>query len=349
MSATGADGAPGRQPPQRRILPGVEAAGQAARDPGGWAVRDGRKLTRWLALAAAIGMFVVLAQGALVTTTGSGEGCGQSWPLCRGEFVPTYAIETMIEFSHRFVTGVEGFLIMGAAVGALSREIAECGDSPGVLNWLQDECRLDRAAARSLRNFVARQIRVAGVVPDDRTVLIETFRDPAGEMGLDYHYDHSPRDRQRTAFAAQLALAAEAGKPAVIHAREADEDVAAVLRDHPAVVAVLHSFSSGLGLLRAGLVLRHYVSFSGMVTFKNWRLDQAILETPMDRLLLETDGPYLAPVPHRGKRNEPAFVRYVAERIAALRQVPLAEVIRRTAENAARVFGLHSLSGSNAP
>lgn len=79
---------------------------------------DRRKLTRWLALAAAIGMFVVLAQGALVTTTGSGEGCGQSWPLCKGEFVPTYAIETMIEFSHRFVTGIEGFLIMGAAIGA---------------------------------------------------------------------------------------------------------------------------------------------------------------------------------------------------------------------------------------
>ena len=123
----------------------------------------------------------------------------------------------------------------------------------------------------------------------------------AGEMGLDYHYDHSPRAEQRAAFEAQLALAGEAGKPAVIHAREADDDVAAVLRNQPGVTAVLHSFSSGPGLLRAGLVLRHYVSFSGMVTFRNWRLDQAILDTPLDRLLLETDGPYLAPVPHRGQ------------------------------------------------
>ena len=97
----------------------------------------------------------------------------------------------------------------------------------------------------------------------------------------------------------------------MIHAREADDDVAAVLRAHPDVPAILHSFSSGPGLLRAGLDLRHYVSFSGMVTFKNWRLDQAILETPLDRILVETDGPYLAPVPHRGKRNEPAFVRQV--------------------------------------
>jgi TatD DNase family protein len=162
----------------------------------------------------------------------------------------------------------------------------------------------------------------------------------AGEMGLDYHYDHSPRDAQRAAFEAQLALAAETGRPAVIHAREADDDVAAVLRNQPDAVAILHSFSSGLGLLRAGLVLRHYVSFSGMVTFRNWRLDQAILETPLDRLLIETDGPYLAPVPHRGKRNEPAFVRQVAERIGAVRALPTDEVIARTGANAARVFGL---------
>ncbi len=161
----------------------------------------------------------------------------------------------------------------------------------------------------------------------------------AGEMGLDYHYDHSPRDRQRAAFEAQLALAGEAGKPAVIHAREADDDVAAILEGQPTVTAILHSFSSGPRLLRAGLVLRHYVSFSGMVTFKNWRLDDAILETPLDRLLVETDGPYLAPAPHRGKRNEPAFVRHVAERIAGVRGMPVEEVIARTGENAVRVFG----------
>ena len=184
----------------------------------------------------------------------------------------------------------------------------------------------------------------SGWTPAAAAWLRERLRDPrvvaAGEMGLDYHYDHSPRAAQRAAFEAQLALAAEAGKPAVIHAREADEDVADVLRNQPEAVAILHSFSSGPGLLRAGLVLRHYVSFSGMVTFRNWRLDHAILETPLDRLLVETDGPYLAPVPHRGKRNEPAFVRQVAERIAAVRGLPTDEVVARTGENAARVFGL---------
>jgi TatD DNase family protein len=161
-----------------------------------------------------------------------------------------------------------------------------------------------------------------------------------GETGLDFHYDHSPRPAQRQAFESQLAIAEETGRPVVIHAREADEEVAAILGNHPAVTTILHSFSSGMALLRAGLVHRHYVSFSGMVTFKNWRLDEAIRETPLDRLLLETDGPYLAPVPHRGKRNEPAFVRHVAERLAAVRGIPVEELIALTGQNAKRVFQL---------
>jgi TatD DNase family protein len=173
--------------------------------------------------------------------------------------------------------------------------------------------------------------------------LREVLRDPrvvaVGETGLDFHYDHSPREQQLRAFEAQLSLAAEAGKPAVIHAREADDDVASVLAAHPRATAILHSFSSGMGLLRAGQVLRHYVSFSGMVTFKNWRLDEAIRETAADRLLLETDGPYLAPVPFRGKRNEPGYVRCVAERVAAVRGMTLEDLIALTGENARRLFG----------
>ena len=180
------------------------------------------------------------------------------------------------------------------------------------------------------------------MVCDPRVVAV-------GETGLDYHYDHAPRATQRLAFEAQLAVAADCGKPAVIHARDADDEVAAILADHTNVTVILHSFSSGMGLLRAGLVHRHYVSFSGMVTFKNWRLDEAIRETPLDRLLVETDGPYLAPVPHRGKRNEPAFVRHVAERIAVVRGLPFEEVIAATAENAERVFQLQLGVGNREP
>jgi TatD DNase family protein len=161
----------------------------------------------------------------------------------------------------------------------------------------------------------------------------------AGEMGLDYHYDYAPRDRQRVAFDAQMDLAAAAGKPAVIHAREADDDVAAVLRNHPGTVAVLHSFSSGPAVLDAGLVLGHYVSFSGMITFKNWRQDDAIRRVPPERLLVETDAPYLAPVPHRGARNEPALVVHVAARLAAVLGLSPDEVAGITTANARRLFG----------
>lgn len=174
--------------------------------------------------------------------------------------------------------------------------------------------------------------------------LSDTLRDPrivaAGETGLDYHYDHAPRPRQREAFDAQLALAADAGKPVVVHARDADDDVVAALRNHPRTVAILHSFSGGPALLDAALALGHYVSFSGMVTFRSWRLDHAIRAVPADRLLVESDAPYLAPVPHRGQRNEPAFVREVAERVAAVRGLALEELAALTSGNAGRVFGI---------
>lgn len=163
----------------------------------------------------------------------------------------------------------------------------------------------------------------------------------AGEMGLDYHYDHSPRPAQRIAFEAQLALAEKHSKPAVIHAREADDDVAAILRNQPGCVTILHSFSSGPGLLRAGLDLGSYVSFSGMITFKNWQQNDAIEAVSLDRILIETDAPYLAPAPYRGKRNEPAFVRRVAEQIALVRRLDVQEVVAATGRNAARVFGLN--------
>jgi TatD DNase family protein len=169
-------------------------------------------------------------------------------------------------------------------------------------------------------------------LPDRRIVA-------AGEMGLDFHYDHSPREIQREVFDRQLTLATEAGKPAVIHAREADRDVVAVLANHPKATVILHSFSSGEPLLRAALASGHYVSFSGMVTFKNWAQDEAIRAVPADRLLVETDAPYLAPVPFRGRRNEPAFVRQTAERIALVRGEDPDRLIAQTGANAARVFG----------
>jgi TatD DNase family protein len=213
------------------------------------------------------------------------------------------------------------------------------------------ESRPSAERALALARADGRLSATAGLHPHEASAWNEEYaawlraalQDPlvvaAGEMGLDYHYDHSPRPAQRAAFDAQLALAGEAGKPAVIHARDADADVVVALRNARGTVAILHSFSSGMDLLRAGVDMAHYVSFSGMVTFKSWHLDAAIRETPLDRLLLETDGPYLAPVPHRGRRNEPAFVRFVAERVAAVRGMDADALIAATGRNAARAFG----------
>jgi TatD DNase family protein len=170
-----------------------------------------------------------------------------------------------------------------------------------------------------------------------------------GETGLDYHYDHSPRDAQRRAFEAQLALAAEVGKPVVVHARDADDDVAAVLVG-ARVPVVLHSFSSGSKVFDAGMAIGAYFSFSGMITFKNWTMTDRLTACPPDRLLVETDAPYLAPVPHRGERNEPAFVRDVAMALARIRGESLDTLGQRTTENAGRVFGARlasTLSGDD--
>src|SRR5437867_7407616 len=156
-----------------------------------------------------------------------------------------------------------------------------------------------------------------------------------GETGLDYHYDHSPRPAQRRAFEAQLALGAELGKPVVVHAREADDDVAAMLATARAAV-VLHSFSSGPQVFAAGMRIGAYFAFSGMITFRKWQWRVRSSDCPADRLLVETDAPYLAPVPHRGMRNEPAFVREVAVALARMRGEALDTRGQRTTEHAHR-------------
>ncbi len=178
---------------------------------------------------------------------------------------------------------------------------------------------------------------------DVATGIENALSDPAvvavGESGLDYHYDHSPREVQREVFQKQLEIAARHQMPIVVHSRSADEDMMTMLRDAEATV-VLHSFSSGRQLLELGLERNDYVSFSGMVTFRSWHDDEAVKAVPANRILIETDSPYLAPVPHRGKRNEPAFVAEVAARIAELRGLTLEEIAVQTTANAAECFGL---------
>jgi TatD DNase family protein len=155
-----------------------------------------------------------------------------------------------------------------------------------------------------------------------------------GEIGLDFHYDYSPRDVQRDVFRAQVRLAKEAGLPIIIHTREADDETASLLEDEGATKGVIHCFTGGHDLARRALALGFYISFSGILAFPRSEVIQEVARTvPLDRLLVETDSPFLAPPPHRGKRNEPAFVVEVARKVAALRGIPVEEVGRAAARN----------------
>jgi TatD DNase family protein len=162
-----------------------------------------------------------------------------------------------------------------------------------------------------------------------------------GEIGLDYHYDFSPRDVQQAVFRAQVRIARERMRPIVVHTREADDDTLAILHEEGRgdVRGVLHCFTGTPALARAGLDLGLYISLAGIITFpKAAELRETARAVPIDRLLTETDSPFLAPVPHRGKRNEPARVAHVVEALAELYQMEAGELARRTTANFHTLF-----------
>lgn len=192
---------------------------------------------------------------------------------------------------------------------------------------------------------------------DFGATAIEALREKAsepkvvaiGEIGLDYHWDTSPKERQWRAFEAQLELARLLELPVIIHNREATEDILAILeawaktlpnslRQRP---GVLHSFSASPEAAERAIAAGFYLGFTGPITFKNAdELRHIAAQVPIDRILIETDSPYLTPTPHRGKRNEPAYVRLVAERLATLRLLSLEEIARQTTRNAEVLFSL---------
>ncbi len=197
-----------------------------------------------------------------------------------------------------------------ATVGIHPHECARVGEA----DWARSE-------------VLARDPRVVGV----------------GETGLDFHYDLSPRDVQETCFRRSIQVAHRVGKPLVIHVREAEDACARVLREEglPAAGGVIHCFTGDAAAARTWLDLGLYVSVAGIVTFKTaGAIREAVKLVPDDRLLVETDSPFLAPIPFRGKRNEPAHVRLVAEKVAEVRGQPPEEVAARTTENARRLFRL---------
>lgn len=180
----------------------------------------------------------------------------------------------------------------------------------------------------------------------DPEVLVEAARHPEvvaiGEAGLDYHYDFAPRDRQARNFRAHIAAARETGLPLVVHTREADADTMTILEEemrHGPFTGVIHCFSSGRELAERAVAIGFYLGIGGILTFKRSEaLRSIVAEMPLGRLLLETDAPYLAPVPYRGKTNEPARLVHTAKALAALRGCGLAEIAKITTDNFFRLF-----------
>jgi TatD DNase family protein len=183
--------------------------------------------------------------------------------------------------------------------------------------------------------------------PDVQTAtLVERAAHPRvvgiGETGLDFYYDHSDRDRQRASFRAHIAASREAGLPLIVHTREAEADTAAILEEEMgkgAFPGVIHCFTASRDFADKALALGLYISLSGIVTFKNARdLQETATEIPLERLLIETDSPFLAPVPHRGRPCEPAFVADTARFVAGLRGIAVEELAERTAANFRSLF-----------
>jgi TatD DNase family protein len=169
-----------------------------------------------------------------------------------------------------------------------------------------------------------------------------------GETGLDFHYDLSPRAVQERVFRNHVVAARATGLPLIIHAREADAEIARILEEEQPPPGVLHCFSSGRGLADAALKLGFFISISGIVTFKNAEALRAIVrDLPLDRLLVETDSPYLAPVPHRGRRNEPAFVAVTAAAVAALKGLEPTALAAATTANFFRLFAKANPRGAS--
>lgn len=231
--------------------------------------------------------------------------------------------------------GATAIICIGESIDAAGRAAGLAAEHPGFVFATAGVHPHDAARFSAARDVSAiRDLCARGAVA-------------IGECGLDYHYDHSPRNAQRAAFSAQLDLARELARPVVVHTREAEDDTRDMVVEagNAGALGVLHCYTGSHALAEAALGVGWYVSFSGIITFRKWADDALVRLVPDDRLLAESDSPYLAPVPHRGRRNEPAWVAATIERLAVARATDAHTVSRLTSENAARLFALAGAGG----
>jgi len=226
--------------------------------------------------------------------------------------------------------GTAAVVCIGESFVAAERARALASRHPEFMAWTSGVHPHDAAGFRE-----------ADAIPAIRAHL-EAGAVAVGECGLDYHYDHAPRASQLAAFRAQLALAVTHDRPVIVHTREAEDDTRALVEEFGRIGArgVMHCFTGTAALARAALDAGWFISFSGIVTFRSWDRDDVVQLVPDDRIVVESDAPYLAPVPHRGKRNEPAYVALTVAHLAERRRTTPELLGAVAARNACSLFGL---------
>jgi TatD DNase family protein len=228
------------------------------------------------------------------------------------------------------LTGARALVCIGESVAAAERASAIAASCPGFVSFTAGVHPHDAHAFDAQRDLAA----IGGLVERGAVAI--------GECGLDYHYDHSPRPKQLEAFEAQIGLARDTKRPLVVHTRQAVEDTRALVEaaGQAGVTGVLHCFTGPRELAETALDAGWYLSFAGVITFRKWDDDALLRLAPADRLLVESDAPYLAPVPHRGKRNEPAWVSLTLARLAQARGIAAERLGEIVLANSARFFAL---------
>jgi TatD DNase family protein len=244
--------------------------------------------------------------------------------------VDAFADDAAAAITRAHEAGVGRFAVVGFDADTIKKSLELSAKYPeiySIIGWHPTEAATYTAA-----------------VEDSLMALLEEKKVVAmGEMGLDYHWDTAPHDVQSKIFRRQIAIAKELELPISIHMRDAIEDTYRILKEEDVrdIGGIMHSFSGDVDYMKKFLDLGMHISISGVVTFKKaTELHEVAKVVPIEKLLVETDAPYLAPVPFRGKRNEPAYVRYVAEKIAELREQTFGEIALQTTKNANKLFGL---------